>query len=184
MADSGRQINEFIKRQFPYPYSYWVPEDFGDLNAEISEQLILACAIASRYYDADDYRFYFADDAGLYRLFNAYAFGPHSYRLACKFIEQFLAEIRQIICDKKRHTEAARLTNQKLSPLAASLSTLVLGHFGVAEPIAIGVATYILIVVMEASRGAFCKTTDADVLAALRYAEAPHSPVARPRPPQ
>jgi hypothetical protein len=98
-------------------------------------------------------------------------FGVSGYRLCRTLIEEFLHEIREIICNKKRRTEAALLTNKKISPIAASLSALVLNHFAVTEPVAIGVATYIFIVVFEASRGAFCSTTDKDMLARLREAD-------------
>jgi hypothetical protein len=180
---TSRNILEFIQLQFPEPFVtssatreiYDIDHPFTKYNDAMRHQFLNIVTVVERYSNLtsdypiiENYPKSIDNDEVIELFLSDDVFGVSGYRLAREFIEQFLGEIREIICNKKRRTEASTLTNRKLSPLAASLSALVLGHFGVGEPVAIGIATYILIVVMEASKGAFCKTTDVEIVAQLR----------------
>jgi hypothetical protein len=81
---------------------------------------------------------------------------PRALRL---FIERYFAEVHEIICNNKRKTEAARAAHRNLSPVAAGLATFVAQKLGVPDPIAFGVGTFIILMCLEASRGAFCSIT-------------------------
>jgi hypothetical protein len=79
------------------------------------------------------------------------------------FVELFYDEIKDIICNPKRQTEAGKLSRYKLGPTCAGLSAFITQQFGLNEPIAIGVGAYLLIVLLESTRGAFCKMVKPEV---------------------
>jgi hypothetical protein len=87
--------------------------------------------------------------------------------IALDFVKNFFAEVSDIICNPKRRSDAAKLSRRSLSPTCAGLAVFVMGKFGLSEPIAIAVATYLLIVFFEATKGAFCKMTMGQVESAL-----------------
>jgi hypothetical protein len=70
-------------------------------------------------------------------------------KTALDFVRRFFAEIRDIICNPKRRTKAARLSRGSLGPTCAGLAAFIMQKFGLSEPIATAVATYLLIVVLE-----------------------------------
>jgi hypothetical protein len=85
----------------------------------------------------------------------AHGFSPKA--TAKEFVESFYDEIKDIICNPKRQTEAGKLSRYKLGPTCAGLSAFIMHQFGLNEPIAIGIGAYLLIVLLESTKGAFCK---------------------------
>ena len=81
---------------------------------------------------------------------------------------QFFSEIRDIICNPKRQTAAARISRRGFGPMCAGLAVFIMGKFGLSEPIATVVAIYLLIVLLEATKGAFCKMTVEKVVGTLK----------------
>ena len=98
-------------------------------------------------------------------MFTPHAFDPR--KTATDFIARFYDEIKDILCNPKRKTEAATLSRQKLGPVCAGLSAFIAQSLAITQPIAIAVATYLLIVLLEASRGAFCKMSKRKIQEAL-----------------
>jgi hypothetical protein len=87
----------------------------------------------------------------------------HPKETAKGSVELFYDEIKDIICNPKRQTEAGKLSRYKLGPTCAGLSAFITQQFGLNEPIAIGVGAYLLIVLLESTRGAFCKMVKQEV---------------------
>ena len=84
-----------------------------------------------------------------------------------KFIWEILKEIRKIICDE-RHG-GVDLTDYKNYPKAVSvaLAGVVMNAIGVKEPMALGIATLILMALGNATKNAFCTMTNESVIHAL-----------------
>lgn len=77
--------------------------------------------------------------------------------IARDFLRHYYAELVDIICNEKRDSEAAGTFKNKLAPACAGLAAFIAARFGLSEPLAISVATYLLVVLSEATKGAFCK---------------------------
>lgn len=84
------------------------------------------------------------------------------------FLREILKEIRAIICTKKG-AAGVNLKDYKNYPrgIAAALAAVIVRKIGVEEPMALGLATFALIAVANATKNAFCKMTDDEVLIAL-----------------
>jgi hypothetical protein len=87
----------------------------------------------------------------------------HRLRLLTAFSLIFFKEIRDTVCgnDAPKLTDIGGLTARGL---ATGLAAWLMGSFGLANPLALGIAATILLVLAGASRGAFCKMTEEDVL--------------------
>src|ERR1700722_728156 len=79
------------------------------------------------------------------------------------FFREFCTEIRTIICDKRASTAVGKSTGFSAKAATTALAAWMTQHFGCSEPFAIGGAAVVLLVLMEATRGAFCKMTDSAV---------------------
>lgn len=81
-----------------------------------------------------------------------------------QFIARILSELREIICGPKPKPS-------KLGPNAqayiAAIAAAILAKFHVSSVTATGLAVLILLTLSRATKNAFCKMTDAEVLAAL-----------------
>jgi hypothetical protein len=75
------------------------------------------------------------------------------------FVYNFFAEIQDIICNSRRRSEAGKLARGKIAPVASALSAYLATRLKIDEPLAVGAATYILVIIGEAARDAFCKMT-------------------------
>lgn len=75
---------------------------------------------------------------------------------AVDFLRKFAADVHDIVCNPTRVSEASKLTRKGVAPGMASLASLVMLKLGYPEPLAIGFATYLFMVISEASRTAFC----------------------------
>jgi hypothetical protein len=73
------------------------------------------------------------------------------------FLKDFYFEVREIICNPRKQSDAAKMSRKGMIPGSSALATLVMVKLGYPEPLAVGFATYLFIVIAESSRAAFCK---------------------------
>jgi hypothetical protein len=84
------------------------------------------------------------------------------------FIAEFLQELRNILCGpKKSHRKLSDKFQAALAFLTAALSK----KLGIDNPTALGMALLVLLSLPRASKKAFCKMTDQEVLEALAEGE-------------
>ena len=87
------------------------------------------------------------------------------------FLIQILKEVRSVICGEQTHGRGSlvKLSDYRAYPkaLGVSLSTSIMAQFGVNEPMAIGIATLVLLTLAQATKDAFCQMTDEEVLKTL-----------------
>ena len=81
------------------------------------------------------------------------------------FIEHFFLEIRNIIC------KGPKRPSVPASAVAAELAHWLVTQMGVAGSLGDGVAIAILLAVLTATKGAFCKMTEAEAKAAFGAAK-------------
>jgi hypothetical protein len=79
-----------------------------------------------------------------------------------RFASLYFDEIRALVCKRKKQS-LGTTTHAALVAIAGWLSS----HFGVDSPAVTGVAAAILIAVLTATKGAFCKMTAPEAKAAL-----------------
>lgn len=84
-----------------------------------------------------------------------------------RFVILFLAEIRTIICDQKKASAISKSANVSVGSVVTGLTAWLTTKFGLSDPVAVGIATAVLLSVVYATRGAFCKMTDSEVKAAM-----------------
>jgi hypothetical protein len=112
------------------------------------------------------------DKNSVYFLYNYAWREPSAFGKAKKwgigFIAEFLQELRNILCGpKKSHGKLSDKFQAALAFLAAALSK----KLGIDNPTALGMALLVLLSLARASKKAFCKMTDKEVLAALAEEE-------------
>jgi hypothetical protein len=85
-----------------------------------------------------------------------------------KFIWQIMKELRKVICEKGHG--GIDLSEYKSYPkaLSVALAGVVMNAIGVKEPMALGIATLVLIALGNATKNAFCTMTDEEVAVALK----------------
>lgn len=96
---------------------------------------------------------------------------PEAVEWGLRFLEQILAELRKAICSKD--SEYSKLkTEYKSYPkaFATALASSTLASIGISGPVALGVATFVLIVLATATKNAFCNMTNQEALEAVRKA--------------
>lgn len=84
-----------------------------------------------------------------------------------RFIKLFLTEIREAICDEKKLKNIGSAAGVSGTALVAALAAQISETLGTSSPGAIALATALLLTVAYASKGAFCRMTDAEFLKAL-----------------
>ena len=97
--------------------------------------------------------------------------GTQKLRFLTAFSLTFFQEIRDTVCGK----EASKLADVGGLPargLATGAAAWLMGSFGLANPVALGIAATVLFVLAGASKGAFCKMTREDVLKSFGVAPA------------
>jgi len=85
-----------------------------------------------------------------------------------QFVKEFLREIRKTIC--ANNAESSQLKEEYQSyakAFAVAGSAVVLDMLGVAGPMALGITTLLLLTLSRATKNAFCKMTDEEVLRAI-----------------
>lgn len=83
-------------------------------------------------------------------------------------IRAFFDEVHQIVCKKNKSARISKAANFSGKGAATGLAVW-LGHtLGFSEPFAIAGATVVILVIAEASRGAFCTMTKKELLAKLQ----------------
>ena len=83
------------------------------------------------------------------------------------FFREFSAELKRIICDKKALGSIAKTAGYSAKAASTALAAWLMQVFGHPEPVAIGAAAVLLLILTEATKGAFCKMTDKEVEAVL-----------------
>ena len=94
---------------------------------------------------------------------------PHgAFDWGLRFLKEILKEVRALVCDAKARKKAGLVTftDYKGYPkaLGVSLSTVIMTKLGVTEPMAIGIATLVLLSLAQATHNAFCNVTNAQVV--------------------
>lgn len=79
-----------------------------------------------------------------------------------RFISLYFDEIRALLCNRKKQSLGAT-THAALVAIAGWLSS----HFGMDSPAVTGVAAAILIAILTATKGAFCKMTAPEAKASI-----------------
>lgn len=85
-----------------------------------------------------------------------------------RFILLFLSELRMLIC---KNTKAGRSTAKSQTTtegIATGMAAWIATKFGVSDPVALGIAAAVLLSILYATKGAFCKMTDAEVEKSLK----------------
>jgi len=96
---------------------------------------------------------------------------PEASEWGLRFLGEILAEVRKAICAK--NSEYSKLKAEYKSypeAFAVALSTGALASLGINGPMALGVATFVLLVLATATKNAFCTMTDQEVLKAVQKA--------------
>lgn len=91
-----------------------------------------------------------------------------AYEWGMQFLKQVLCEVRVIVCTRSK--EYARLRKEAGSypkAFAVAVSAGVMNTLGVTSPMALGIATLVLLALAQATKNAFCKMTDEDVIKAI-----------------
>lgn len=81
-----------------------------------------------------------------------------------KFFKQFLKEIRKILCNKKKGKVTFKEYKDIPKALIASLATSLMATLHITNPVAIGMATLIILIIATATKKALCTMTDEEVL--------------------
>jgi hypothetical protein len=84
-----------------------------------------------------------------------------------RFVLLFLHEIREIICDKKKAQRVSKGSDVTAGSVVTGLAAWISTKFGLADPVSVGVATAVLLSVIYATKGAFCKMTNEEVKDAM-----------------
>jgi len=112
--------------------------------------------------DAKIVRSVATDSAYQRRSAGAASVGPLNWGL--QFIRQILAELREIICGPKSKRSKLGANSQAiLSAIAAA----IVAKFHVTSVTATGLSVLVFLALGRATKSAFCKMTDSEVLAAL-----------------
>jgi len=85
-----------------------------------------------------------------------------------RFVEQFFDQLRDIICKGRKDT-LSTTSHSAIAALAVWLSS----HAGIEAHLATAVATAILIAILTATKGAFCKMTAPEAKKTLATASSP-----------
>lgn len=91
-----------------------------------------------------------------------------AYEWGMQFLQQVLREVRLIVCTRSK--EYARLRKEAGSypkAFSVAVSAGVMNALGVTSPMALGIATLVLLAFAQATKNAFCKMTNGDVLRAI-----------------
>lgn len=87
------------------------------------------------------------------------------------FLTYYFAELRRLICGDKKTKGAEKEAEAKRKSLIVGLSAWITAHFGVTEPVAIGVSAYLAIILFEATRGAFCAMSKKEIEKRIKQIE-------------
>ncbi|NOT53686.1 MAG: hypothetical protein HOP18_03685 [Deltaproteobacteria bacterium] len=94
-----------------------------------------------------------------------------AFEWGLKFLKEILKEVRVLVCEERarKKTGLVSLSDYKAYPkaLGVSLATAIMTKLGVNEPMAIGIATLVLLSLAQATKNAFCTMTDAQVIETL-----------------
>ena len=95
-----------------------------------------------------------------------------AFRWGVRFLQEIPKEVRALICDKKARRKAG-LVNFKdyrayPKALGVSLATVITTKLGVTEPMAIGIATLVLLTLAQVTTDTFCKMTDEQVVETIK----------------
>jgi hypothetical protein len=88
-----------------------------------------------------------------------------AYEWGKQFLLQTLREVREIICTNSG--EYANLKNEYKSypkAFAVAVSTALMAKLGASSPMALGIATLVLLSLAQATKNSFCKMTDEQVI--------------------
>jgi hypothetical protein len=95
-------------------------------------------------------------------------FPPKSVEWGRQFIRTVLAEVRETVCgDKGTYAALRKEYDSYVKAFAVSISSSIMNLLGVSEPMALGLATLVLLILVSATKNAFCKMTDKEVLEAI-----------------
>ena len=84
-----------------------------------------------------------------------------------RFLYHWWEEIQAILCRDDHLGKAAQAADLSAKTVATSLAVWLTGTFGIVSPVAVGLATVILLVLGQASRNALCRMTRDEVVQAV-----------------
>ena len=84
-----------------------------------------------------------------------------------RFLRQIMKELRDRICSAPASTRAAARRSYPKA-FAASIGTALVAQFGFSDPVAIGIATLVIVTVTGSTKDAFCKMTTDQVIAEIK----------------
>lgn len=90
---------------------------------------------------------------------------PALYAIA--FVRKYFEQLRGTLCNGERRARVESESKFTLQGGAAAIAAWIVSEFGIAEPIGIGIATFLVLALMAAAGGAFCQMTKDDLLRAL-----------------
>jgi hypothetical protein len=100
----------------------------------------------------------------------AYRSGTRSIALAWArdFTLKFLAEIRHSICESREKNSLSQAGGITANGAASALAAWLSQAFAISNPVAIGVATLVLLVIAKAATSAFCAATAEEIVKRLQ----------------
>jgi len=91
-----------------------------------------------------------------------------AYEWGKQFLSQILREVRSIICNEsKEYSKIRKEFANYPKAFGVAVSAAVLNVVGVGGPMALGISTLVLLALTHATKNAFCKMTDDEVLTAI-----------------
>jgi hypothetical protein len=96
---------------------------------------------------------------------------PEASEWGVRFLKEILQELRTAVC--ARNSPYSKLkADYKSYPkaFAVAVATTTLSSVGITGPMALGVATFVLLVLGAATKNAFCKMTEEEALEAVKQA--------------
>jgi hypothetical protein len=132
-----------------------------DLSRGTGRDAIAVLGMAAR--DANVIRVMTTDSVPERRDHLAALIGPLNW--ATSFIRQIIAELREIICGSKKKPKGL---GEKSQAIIAAITVAIASRFHIPPGTATGLAVLVLLALSRATKKAFCKMTDEEVLAALK----------------
>lgn len=80
-----------------------------------------------------------------------------------KFLSYFYQELNNIICDKEQFESVTDAADISVKGIVTAIAAWIVKAFGIVQPLAIGIATAVLLVLFKATKGAFCKMSQEEV---------------------
>ena len=84
------------------------------------------------------------------------------------FLKYFFKEVYEIICIEQQAKEISQASDISMKGIATSLAAWMVSALGFTGPLAIGLATAVLLILAKATKGAFCQMSHEQIQTSLK----------------